>query len=197
MSALSLFLSLMACTLWSQLILTSLGWYVIPAGHFPQKSLSRNPRICFPLSSLPDHALLPLTHDLTTSCIGGIQVDDVWALYMLHFHVYPKSVCCSHVCRGLEACLHILPPILGFLWHEPFSGFSFFKAYSSRGWAFAWPWAFPYPAHSLAIFCSLCVSCHTALPFLLWRYLTHSLDLLVTLGILGPFTFLGPFWPFS
>ena len=118
----------MTCTLWSQLILTSLGWYVIPAGHFPQKSLSRNPRICFPLSSPPDHALLPLTHDLTTSCIGGIQVGDVWALYMLHFHVYPKSVCCSHVCRGLEACLHILPPILGFLWRDPFFGFSFCKA---------------------------------------------------------------------
>ena len=85
-----------------------------------------------------------------------------------------------------------------------------------RGWAFAWPWTFPPSANSLAIFYSLFVSCHTNLTFLLWRYLTQacwaSLDLLlilpsmtqyshlgflVMLGILGPFTFLGPFWPFS
>ena len=65
------------------------------------------------------------------------------------------------------------------------------------GWAFTWPWAFPHSAHSLSLFCSLCVSCRTTLLFLLWCYLTHSLDLLVTLGILGPFIFLGPFWPFS
>ena len=31
----SLSLSLMACTWWFQLILTSFGWHVIPAGHFP------------------------------------------------------------------------------------------------------------------------------------------------------------------
>ena len=114
-SALSLFLSLMACTYWSQLILTSFGWYVIPTRHFPLKSLSRNPRIDFPLSPLLDHALLPLTHDLTTSCIGWVQAGDVWALRVLHFHVYPKHACRSRFCRGLEACLHILLPILGFL----------------------------------------------------------------------------------
>ena len=52
---------------------------------------------------------------------------------VLHFHVYLKSACCSCVCRGLEACLHILLPILGFLWHDPFSSFSFFKACSLSG----------------------------------------------------------------
>ena len=80
------------------------------------------------------------------------------------------------------------------------------------GWAFAWPWAFPPSTHFLALFCSLCVSYRTALSFMLWCYLTQacwaSLDLLlilpsmtqyshlgflVTLGILGPFTFIGPF----
>ena len=80
-----------------------------------------------------------------------------------------------------------------------------------RGWVFTWLWAFPPSAYSLAIFCSLCESCRTALSFLLWRYLTQacwaSLDLLlilpsltqyshlgflVTLGVLSPFTFLGP-----
>ena len=131
---------------------------------------------------------------------------------MLHFYVYPKSACCSLVRRGLETCLHILLPILGFLWHEPFSGLSFFKACSFRGWVFAWPWVFPPSAHSLVLFYNLCVSCRTVLPFLPWCYLTQacwtSLDLLlilpsmtqyshlgflVTLGILGPFTFIGPF----
>ena len=41
----------------------SFGRYVISAGHFPQKSLSKNQRIGFPLSPPPDHTLLPLTHD--------------------------------------------------------------------------------------------------------------------------------------
>ena len=49
---------------------------------------------------------------------------------VLHFHVYLKYAYCSCVRRGLEACLHFLLPILGFLWHDPFSGFSFFKACS-------------------------------------------------------------------
>ena len=50
-------LSLMACTQWFQLILTSFGWYVIPAGHFPPKNLSGNPIIGFPFSPPPDHTL--------------------------------------------------------------------------------------------------------------------------------------------
>ena len=41
----------------------SFGWYVILAGHFPQKSLSGNPRIGFPLlSTARPYPLLPLTH---------------------------------------------------------------------------------------------------------------------------------------
>ena len=127
---LSFFLSLVACTQWLQLILTSFRWYVIPIGHFPQKSLSRNLKIGFSFSLPPNHALLPLTHDLITSCIGWVHVSDVWALRVLHFHVYLKFVCCSCVRRGLEACLHISSSLLGFLWHEPFSGLSFFRAYS-------------------------------------------------------------------
>ena len=145
-----------------------------PSKTFPPKELSRNPKIGFSLSPLPDYAYLLLTHDLTTSCIGWVQANDVWALRVLHFYVYPKSAYCSCIRRGLEACLYILPPILGFLWSEPFSGFSFFKACSFWGWAFAWSWAFPPLAHSLALFYSLCVSCRTALPFLLWCYLTQT-----------------------
>ena len=41
----------------------SFGRYVISAGHFPQKSLSKNQRIGIPLSPPPDHTFLPLTHD--------------------------------------------------------------------------------------------------------------------------------------
>ena len=38
-------------------IFPSFGWYVIPAGHIPQRSLSRNPRIGSPFSPLPNHIL--------------------------------------------------------------------------------------------------------------------------------------------
>ena len=62
-SVCALSLSLMACTWWFQLILTFFGWHVIPAGHFPQKSMCKNPRIgFFFLSPPPDHALWPITH---------------------------------------------------------------------------------------------------------------------------------------
>ena len=56
------------------------GWCVIPAGHFPQESLDRNLKIGFSLSPPPNHALLPLTHDLTASCINWVQASEVWAL---------------------------------------------------------------------------------------------------------------------
>ena len=39
------------------------GWYVIPARHFPQKSLSENPRIGSPLlPTVRPYPFLPLTH---------------------------------------------------------------------------------------------------------------------------------------
>ena len=97
-----------------------------PNRTFPQKSLSRNPRIGFLLSPPLDHALLPLTHDLATSCIGWVQASDVWTLHVFHFYVYSKFAYCSCVCRGLEARLHNLPSILDFLWCELFSDFPFF-----------------------------------------------------------------------
>ena len=52
----------MACTKWFQLIFPSFGWYVIPARHFPQKSLSGNSKIGFPLlPTAKPYPLLPLT----------------------------------------------------------------------------------------------------------------------------------------
>ena len=47
---------------------------------------------------------------------------------MLHFCVCPKPACCSCICRGLKACLHILPSILNFLWHELFTNLSLWFA---------------------------------------------------------------------
>ena len=65
-------------------------WCVILVGHFPQKSPGRNLKIGLSLSPLPNHILLPLTHDLTVSCIGWIQAGEVWALRVPSFYVSPK-----------------------------------------------------------------------------------------------------------
>ena len=67
-------------------------WCVIPAGHFPQKSPGRNLKIGLSLSPPPNHALLPLTHDLTMPCIGWVQAGEVWALHVPSFHVCPKNL---------------------------------------------------------------------------------------------------------
>ena len=76
------------------------GWYVIPAGHFPQKSPSRNLKISF--SPLLTTKLCPLISDptLTVSCFGWVQVGEVWALRVPLFHVCPKSVCYSCAYHG-------------------------------------------------------------------------------------------------
>ena len=59
----SLLLTPMVCTQQFQFIFLSFGWYVIPTGHFPQKSLSGNPRIDFPLfPTARSYPLVPLTH---------------------------------------------------------------------------------------------------------------------------------------
>ena len=125
---------------------------------------------------------------------------------MLHFHVYLKSTYCLRVRHGLETCLHILPPILGFLWREPFSGFSFFKACSFRGWAFTWLWVFPPSTHSLVFFYSLSVSYRIVLPFLPWYYLTQACWAFLGLLLILPsmtqyshlslfFCYVGHLWP--
>ena len=83
-------------------------WCVIPVGHFSQKSPGRNLKIGLPLSPPPNHALLPLTHDFTASCIGLVQAGEVWALRVPSFHMCPKPIYRSLVHRGLETCLHSL-----------------------------------------------------------------------------------------
>ena len=99
-----------------------------PNKTFPPKEPKQEPQNRF--SPLPTARSYPLTSDSwpTTSCIGWVQAGEVWALRMLNFCVCPKHAHC--VCRVLEVPLHILPPILDFLWHELLSNSSFSMAHS-------------------------------------------------------------------
>jgi len=59
---------------------TFFGWDVILVGYFPQKSLSRNPKIGSLFSPLLDHTfsyLWPVGH---LPYIGWVQVDGAWTL---------------------------------------------------------------------------------------------------------------------
>ena len=99
-----------------------------PSRTFPPKEPKQEPQNMF--SPLPTVRSYPLTSDPwpTTSYIGWVQVGEVWALRVLDFCVCSKLAHC--ICRGLEALLHILPPILDFLWRELLSNSSFSMAYS-------------------------------------------------------------------
>ena len=92
---LSLSLSLMACTWWFQLILTSFGWHVIPAGHCPQKSLSKIPRIGF--FPLPTAKPCPLTHDPPLPILARYKLVVPGSRACFTFFV-----CCSCICHDLE-----------------------------------------------------------------------------------------------
>ena len=81
-SVCALSLSLMACTWWFQLILTSFGWHVVLVGHFPQKSLSKDPRIGF--FPFPHHQTMPSDLWPTTSYIGWVQAGGAWVSHVLH-----------------------------------------------------------------------------------------------------------------
>ena len=75
--------------------------------------------------------------------------------------------------------MHILPPILGFLWREPFSGFSFFRARSLRGLGFCMIVGFS----SFSPFsCSFLQSLH----FLSYRFAIPAM-VLFDLSLLGLF----------
>ena len=90
-------------------------WMVChPSRTFPSKEPEQEPQNRF--SSLPTVRPYPLTSDPypTTSCIGWVQANEVWALRMLDFCMCPKAACYSRVSCGLEACLHILSFILDF-----------------------------------------------------------------------------------
>ena len=104
------------------------------AGHFPQKSLSGNPKIGSPFSPPPDHTfsyLWPMAHH---SCTGWVQVGGAWALCVFHFCVCLKLVCYSCICHGLEAHLFIMSLILDLLCVNCFLIFHSLRLASFKGW---------------------------------------------------------------
>ena len=83
---------LLACTQWFQLIFPSFGWYVIPVKHFPQKSLSGNPKIGFPFSPSLDYTfsyLWPMAHHFLYWLGTGW-----WCLSFVHAPLPCVSIAC-------------------------------------------------------------------------------------------------------
>ena len=80
----------MACIKWSQPILTSFGWNVIPAGHFPQRSLKGNPKMDPSFSPLPNHTLWIPWIVAHLPCIGWVQVVVPWPFVhaLLHLNLF-------------------------------------------------------------------------------------------------------------
>ena len=143
---------------------------------------------------------------------------------MLYFYVCLKFAYCLCVCRDLWAFLHILPPILNFLWRELLSDSLFSMARSLWGWAlldcglfFFQPILLLFSAvlHFLLHYSVIPVvvlfdpsllgffgpAAYSSLNDLVWSlgFLLHYLRAPVfhfLLGILGPFTFLGHPWTF-
>ena len=144
--ALSLSLSFMACTWWFQLILTSFGWHVIPARHFPQKNLSKKTIIGFFFFSLPIARPCPLTHDPPPLILARYRL------------VVPGSCVCftfftrhSCICRVLEINLYVLPCTFGFLWRGLFSDLSFSMTCFFWGLGLVGSWAVLPSAYSAFI----------------------------------------------
>ena len=139
---LSLSLSLMACTWWFQLILTFFRWHVVLARHFPQKSLSKNPRIgFFPLSTA---RLCPLTHDPPLPILAGYRLVVLGSRACFTFFTHHSCIC--HV---LEIGLYVLLCTFGFLWRGLFSDMPFFMTYFFWGLGLVGSWAFLPPAYSV------------------------------------------------
>ena len=116
--------------------------HVIPTGHFPQKSLSKNPRIGF--FSLPTARPCPLTHGLPLPILAGYRL------------VVPRSrACftfftrCSCICRVMKIGLYVLPCTFGFLWRGLFSALPFFMTCFFWRLGLVGSWAFLPSAYSV------------------------------------------------
>ena len=79
-------------------------WYIIPVGHFPQKSLSGNPRIGSPLLlTARPHPLLPLTHGPPRLYWLGTSK---WYLSLVHAPLPYESIAfLAFTCLSLPASL--------------------------------------------------------------------------------------------
>ena len=157
----------MACTQWFQLILASFGRYVIPTRHFPQKSLSRNPRIGFPFFSWPDHALLPLTYDPPLLVLARYRLV-VSEPYACSTSVYVQNMPTAHAfAMVIRPVCTFCPPSLTtyvmsyFLISHPF------MACSLWGWALFDCGLFFSFSPFFCSFLQSCISCCTILIFLL------------------------------
>ena len=167
---------------WFQLILTSFGWHVIPAGHFPQKSLSKNPRIGF--SPLPTVRPCPFDPWPTTSYIGWVQAGGAWIsrvldlLYLLLMHLPWSGDWSCTLCRALLASYDVgCFSICHSLWLASFGDW----ASLDHGPTVYFP---PSDSvYSLGLFTLFAGSC---VPFSSWVSLAH----LISLGFLGPFPIL-------
>ena len=120
------------------------------------------------------------------SYIGWVQVGGAWALYVLHFHVYPWLVCCSCVCHDMRACLHVLLLVLDLLWCGWVSKLSFFISYFFPRLGLTWSWAFPSSIHSLPYLWVGWHSCHAISLFLPCHPIVPAM-LLFGLCLLGLF----------
>ena len=138
----SLSLSLMACTWWFQLILISFGWHVIPTGHFPQKSLSKNPRIGF--FPIPTAKTCPLTHDPPLPILVRYRL-----VVLRSCACFTFFACCSCICRDLGIGLYVLSCAFGFLWRGLFSDLPFFMTCFCWGLGLVGSWAFLPSAYSV------------------------------------------------
>ena len=132
----------MAYIWWFQLILASFGWHVIPAGHFPQKSLSKNPIIGF--FPFPTTRPCPLTHNPPLPILAGYKL--VVPGSRVYFTFF---ICCSYICRHLEIGLYVLPCTFGFLWRGLFSDLPLFMPYFFWGLGLVGSWAFLPPTYSV------------------------------------------------
>ena len=208
MCVLSLSLSLMACTQGFQLILTSFGRYVIPARHFSQKSLSRNLRIGFLLSSSSNHTFLPLTYDPLLPVLAGYRLV-MSGPYACSTPIYIQNLSAAHVFAVIWRLIYVF--CLSSL--TPYGVNCFLISHSLQLASFKGQ-ALPGCGLSLLepILCSFhnptTIFCHTILLFLPWYYLTRACQApLVLLLILLPMTryghwfythaILGFSWPIS
>ena len=139
----------------------------------PPKESKQEPQNRFPFSPLPNHAFLPLTHDLTLSCIGWLQVGYKlvrFGPYACLFSMYVQNLLAAHAFAVIG--LHSLPSIFDyFLISLSFMAFPIQAGPClTVGFAFLQSTFFPGT-----------ISYHTTLSFLL-----RNCFALIWLGLFGP-----------